>query len=153
MPKPRLFTLGRGRYYRDQSGLLVLDVGVFTAALEYAADVKAEVIGKPQPDFFHSAILEMGVKPEEVVMVGDDVVSDIGGAQSCGLKGVLVRTGKWHTLVPTADGALAPIAQLAAPNSRNADKYRRNKLCIYLNGVGQVPWQENSVRRRREGEE
>nr|CAD7438622.1 unnamed protein product [Timema bartmani] len=96
MPKPRLFTLGRGRYYRDQSGLLVLDVGVFTAALEYAADVKAEVIGKPQPDFFHSAILEMGVKPEEVVMVGDDVVSDIGGAQSCGLKGVLVRTGKFR---------------------------------------------------------
>nr|CAD7576854.1 unnamed protein product [Timema californicum] len=96
MPKPRLFTLGRGRYYREQSGLLVLDVGVFTAALEYAADVKAEVIGKPQPDFFHSAILEMGIKPEEVVMVGDDVVSDIGGAQSCGLKGVLVRTGKFR---------------------------------------------------------
>ena len=29
-------------------------------------------------------------------MIGDDVVSDVGGAQRCGLAGVLVRTGKYR---------------------------------------------------------
>ena len=29
-------------------------------------------------------------------MVGDDIVSDIGGAQFAGLKGVLVKTGKYR---------------------------------------------------------
>ena len=28
-------------------------------------------------------------------MVGDDISSDVGGAQKCGLRGVLVRTGKF----------------------------------------------------------
>ena len=28
-------------------------------------------------------------------MVGDDISSDVGGAQKCGLRGVLVRTGKY----------------------------------------------------------
>ena len=29
-------------------------------------------------------------------MVGDDIVNDIGGAQSCGIKSVLVQTGKFR---------------------------------------------------------
>ena len=29
-------------------------------------------------------------------MVGDDIVSDIGGAQKCGIRGVQVRTGKYR---------------------------------------------------------
>jgi len=95
MENPRLFSLGRGRYYSD-NGVLVLDVGVFTAALEYAADIQAEVIGKPQPEFFISALRDMRVEPQEAVMIGDDIVSDVGGAQHCGLTGVLVRTGKYR---------------------------------------------------------
>ena len=33
---------------------------------------------------------------EQVVMVGDDIVNDIGGAKACGLIGVQVRTGKYR---------------------------------------------------------
>ena len=34
-------------------------------------------------------------------MIGDDIINDVGGAQSAGIKGVLVKTGKyrkdlWH---------------------------------------------------------
>ena len=32
----------------------------------------------------------------QALMVGDDVVNDVGGAQQCGLAGVLVRTGKYQ---------------------------------------------------------
>lgn len=95
MDKPRLFSMGRGKYYKD-NGDLVLDVGVFTTALEYATGVSAEVVGKPQYSFFQSALSAIGVKPEEAVMVGDDIESDVGGAQACGMAGILVRTGKFR---------------------------------------------------------
>ena len=29
-------------------------------------------------------------------MVGDDIISDIGGAQAVGMKGILVKTGKYR---------------------------------------------------------
>lgn len=43
-----------------------------------------------------SALTDMKVEPEDAIMVGDDIVSDVGGAQKCGLRGVLVRTGKFR---------------------------------------------------------
>ena len=29
-------------------------------------------------------------------MVGDDIISDVGGAQECGMLGIQVRTGKFR---------------------------------------------------------
>ena len=37
----------------------------------------------------------LGVSAADTVMVGDDVVGDVGGAQGVGIRGVLVRTGKF----------------------------------------------------------
>ena len=49
----------------------------------------------PLPGFFSSAAESMGLAHDECIMVGDDVAVDIGGAQDAGMKGVLVRTGKY----------------------------------------------------------
>ncbi|CAJ0931354.1 unnamed protein product [Ranitomeya imitator] len=114
LEKPVLISLGKGRYYKETEGLM-LDVGAYMKALEYACDITAEVVGKPSKNFFLSALDELGVQPHEAVMVGDDVVNDIGGAQSCGIRGVLVRTGKYrpsderHPQV-TADGYVNNLA-------------------------------------------
>ncbi|XP_056385510.1 phospholysine phosphohistidine inorganic pyrophosphate phosphatase isoform X2 [Hyla sarda] len=115
LEKPVLISLGKGRYYKETHGLM-LDVGAYMKALEYACDITAEVVGKPAKNFFMSALKELGVQPHEAVMVGDDVVSDIGGAQSCGIRGVLVRTGKYrpsdeHHPQVTADGYVDNLAQ------------------------------------------
>ena len=32
----------------------------------------------------------------QVVMIGDDIVSDVGGAIQFGMRGIQVRTGKWR---------------------------------------------------------
>ncbi|CAH2322839.1 phospholysine phosphohistidine inorganic pyrophosphate phosphatase [Pelobates cultripes] len=114
MEKPILISLGKGRYYKETDGLK-LDVGAYMKALEYACDITAEVVGKPSPNFFMSALAEMGVKPEEAIMIGDDLINDIGGAQSCGIKAVLVRTGKYrptdeHHPDVTADGYVDNLA-------------------------------------------
>ncbi|KAK9502027.1 hypothetical protein O3M35_012637 [Rhynocoris fuscipes] len=95
MEKPVLFSLGMGKYYMDDDGL-ALDVGAYTKGIEYATGVKARVVGKPTAEFFLAGAKDLGLQPNEVVMVGDDIESDIGGAQACGMRGVLVRTGKFR---------------------------------------------------------
>lgn len=45
--------------------------GPFVAGLEFAADVTADVVGKPEASFFMSALDELGVSPDRAVMIGD----------------------------------------------------------------------------------
>jgi HAD superfamily hydrolase (TIGR01458 family) len=90
-----LVTLGRNRYFLS-SGRLVLDVGAFAAALEYASRRPATVIGKPSPEFFRAALGSLGVGSTEAAVVGDDIEADVGGGQAIGLCGVLVKTGKFR---------------------------------------------------------
>jgi HAD superfamily hydrolase (TIGR01458 family) len=73
-----------------------LDSGAFVAGLEQASGATATVTGKPSPDFFASCVAMLGLEPERVAMVGDDLEADVLAAQRCGLTGVLVRTGKFR---------------------------------------------------------
>jgi len=91
----KLLALHKGKYWQTGEGLK-LDIGCFITGLEYAADIKAEIIGKPEPLFFKTALESIGLPAEEVVMIGDDINSDIGGAQAAGIHGVLVKTGKYR---------------------------------------------------------
>jgi HAD superfamily hydrolase (TIGR01458 family) len=95
MDGAEMIALQRNRYWLRADGLS-LDVGPFVAALEYAANVAAVVVGKPAPAFFALALSQLGVEPKHAAMVGDDVETDIGGAVRAGLRGVLVRTGKFR---------------------------------------------------------
>jgi HAD superfamily hydrolase (TIGR01458 family) len=88
--------LARNRSLKDEDGALSLDTGAFVAALEYASGQEAVVLGKPAPDFFRAAVAALGCAPEQAVMVGDDVESDVGGAMAAGLQGILVKTGKYR---------------------------------------------------------
>jgi phospholysine phosphohistidine inorganic pyrophosphate phosphatase len=90
-----LIALQKNRYWKTAEGL-TLDAGPFVVALEYATGQQARVIGKPSPDFFRLAVDDLGVSPDQVAMVGDDIEVDVDGAQRAGLKGVLVRTGKFR---------------------------------------------------------
>lgn len=90
-----LVALQKNRYWRAAAGL-ELDAGPFVAALEYASGVSAAVVGKPSIDFFLVAARSMQLALSHVVMVGDDLENDIGGAQAAGLHGILVRTGKFR---------------------------------------------------------
>ena len=91
-----MIALSRDRYWlRD--GKLALDAGPFVAGLEFAVGKEALVAGKPSPAFYMAALGSMGVEVgTSVAMVGDDLWSDVQGAQRAGLKGWLVRTGKYR---------------------------------------------------------
>lgn len=90
-----LYAMGINRYFKE-GDQFSLDAGPFVNALEYASNVKATVIGKPAKEFYLSAVESIGCAPEESVMVGDDVESDVLGAINAGLQAILVRTGKYR---------------------------------------------------------
>ena len=91
----RFVALQKNRYWQTADGL-TLDAGAFVAALEYAAGRSATVVGKPSAAFFQGAADSMQLALSDVVVVGDDITSDVRGARAAGAQGVLVRTGKFH---------------------------------------------------------
>jgi HAD superfamily hydrolase (TIGR01458 family) len=95
MQGAKLIAIHKNRFWQTEQGLQ-MDIGGFIEALEYASGSKAMIIGKPSADFFKIALADMGLKPEEAAIIGDDIDVDIGGGQRAGLKGVLVRTGKYR---------------------------------------------------------
>ena len=91
----RFVALQKNRYWQTADGL-TLDAGAFVAALEYAAGRPATVVGKPSAAFFQGAADSMQLPLADVVVVGDDITSDVRGAMAAGAQGVLVRTGKFR---------------------------------------------------------
>lgn len=73
-----------------------VDGGAYALLLQAAAGVTATVVGKPAPAMFLAGARSLGCTPDRVVMVGDDLHSDVQAAQEVGMTGVLVRTGKFR---------------------------------------------------------
>ena len=90
-----MLALHKQRFWLS-GGEIRIDIGAFVTALAFASGKRATAIGKPEPLFFKTALEEIGVKPEEALMIGDDIETDIGGAHKAGLMGVLVKTGKYR---------------------------------------------------------
>jgi HAD superfamily hydrolase (TIGR01458 family) len=109
--------LTRDKYWLKDDRL-ALDAGPFVAALEFATGRSATVAGKPSPSFYRTAVESLGLGASAgVAMVGDDLWSDVQGAQLAGLQGWLVRTGKHREDILersgiTPDRILASIAEL-----------------------------------------
>ncbi len=89
------YALAENRMFRGADGMN-LDVGAFVRGLEYASRCGATLLGKPARAFFESALAALELPPNEVAVIGDDLEGDVGGAQGAGLRGVLVRTGKFR---------------------------------------------------------
>jgi HAD superfamily hydrolase (TIGR01458 family) len=91
-----LIALQKNRFWMSDQGY-TLDAGAFVALLEYAANKEAILIGKPDRAFFDLVLRDLGLKADEVVMIGDDIESDIAGAKAIGMRAALVQTGKFRT--------------------------------------------------------
>ncbi|MEW6625083.1 MAG: TIGR01458 family HAD-type hydrolase [Bacillota bacterium] len=94
MEGAQIVALHKGKYWRTKDGLK-LDIGAFITGLEYVSGKEAVLIGKPSGTFFRLALFSMGLEPGEAAIIGDDIDNDIGGGKGIGLKGIIVRTGKY----------------------------------------------------------
>lgn len=91
----KMLALQKNRYWQRGDGLAI-DAGGIVAALEYATRKRAYVIGKPSLNFFQHAIRQMGLPPENIAMIGDDMEADIKGAARAGMQTIAVQTGKFQ---------------------------------------------------------
>ena len=85
----------RSNAWNTADGLRV-DTGLYLAGLEQTTGHQGTAVGKPAPAGFLAAAARLGVEPEEMYMVGDDLNNDVLAAQVVGMTGVLVRTGKFR---------------------------------------------------------
>ena len=114
-----LLALQRGRYYRAADGVH-LDTGAIVAAVEYATEKQARVLGKPSRDFLRLAAESAGISStDRLWVVGDDRSTDILMASECGAISIQVRTGKYadqrtNAALPEATHVIDSVADLPA---------------------------------------
>lgn len=91
----QLVALHKKRSWRSEEGMF-MDAGAFVVALEYAAEVSALVLGKPSQAYFRLALDDLGLDPNQVAVIGDDIEIDVRGAQLMGMQGWLVKSGRFR---------------------------------------------------------
>ena len=91
----KILALQKNRFWQTGEGLTI-DAGAMVAALEYATNKRATIIGKPRKEFFLQSAGKLKIPAQELAMVGDDLETDIEGGQNAGLFGIAVKTGKFR---------------------------------------------------------
>ncbi len=94
MDGAELIALQKNLYWFSPEGIR-LDCGAFVTLLEAAAGKTATIMGKPSKTFFKTGLGNLRLTPKDVVVVGDDITTDIVGAESMKMRSVLVKTGKF----------------------------------------------------------
>lgn len=89
------YTLQRNRFFR-KDGTLVTDLGPLAAFFSYATGREAETLGKPSRLLYESVANELEIPLAEILMVGDDAEFDVSASVALGMRGALVRTGKYR---------------------------------------------------------
>ncbi len=99
-----LIGMHRNRWWLTADGPTI-DSGAFVAGLEFSTDVRARILGKPAAEFFRIAAADVAAAAaqsdggsratrHDLAMVGDDLWTDVFGAQRVGLRGIFVLSGK-----------------------------------------------------------
>ena len=109
--KATLLALHHNRRYDDVAGRPAPSVGALVAAIEYATQTEAVVIGKPSPAYFREALGDLAVPAGDVLIVSDDPLSDLAGAKRMGMRAAFVRSGKYRD-----DSVLAEIPAAQRPD-------------------------------------
>lgn len=72
---------------------IIPGAGAFLGLLEIASDRKPEIAGKPNPTLFEMALERLGTLPEETLVVGDRLETDILGGHNVGCRTGFVLSG------------------------------------------------------------
>lgn len=91
----QLIALHQNKFWQRQDGLHV-DIGFFVAGLQYVTAKPAIIMGKPAAGFFQQVLATTAFSASQALVIGDDIDSDIGGAQLFGMQAALVKTGKYR---------------------------------------------------------
>jgi 4-nitrophenyl phosphatase len=101
---------------------LVPGAGAILAAIEAATGVEPIIIGKPLPAMMHMALEKLGTEPEETLVVGDRLETDIAAGQAADCKTALVLSGvssreQAHSWQPAPDFIVEDLTTLIIGDS------------------------------------
>lgn len=105
-----LIGANRDRTFPRENGMWP-GTGAILAALEYATETKAEIVGKPEPEIFHVALERLA--RGRTLVIGDRLDADLGGAAAARLDGAIVLTGVASREEAEAAQDPAPVAVAA----------------------------------------
>jgi HAD superfamily hydrolase (TIGR01450 family) len=86
----------QGELLGNSIGQTELNVGSWVGMLERAARIEATYLGKPSPYVFQLTLATMNLGKDQVVVIGDQVGTDIKGARDTGIRSILLRTGEFR---------------------------------------------------------
>jgi HAD superfamily hydrolase (TIGR01450 family) len=89
-----------------EGGEYTAAAGPMVAAISTLAYKEPEILGKPSRAFFDLALRRLGVEPQEAVMIGDNVETDIKGGKAAGLFSILITASN---VTPCADVSQADL--------------------------------------------
>lgn len=69
-------------------------VGAIMSMIKFATNKDYKVVGKPSLEFFESAKDIIGVDFKDIMIISDDMIGDLIGAQKLGMRSCLVLSGK-----------------------------------------------------------
>lgn len=81
------------KYMKQEFKVLILSNGYDNSVKDFADENGVEYIGfakKPLKKYFLDACDRMGLNPENVLVIGDNIINDIHGANKCGMISAIV---------------------------------------------------------------
>ncbi|HEY2868338.1 MAG TPA: HAD family hydrolase [Gaiellales bacterium] len=91
-----------------------LDASGLTEHFDAIVTSGAVGASKPDPAIFRAALDAVGCSPEDAVMVGDNPLRDIAGAQQAGLRGVWIDRDGGNARGVVPDARIRELGELAA---------------------------------------
>lgn len=88
----RYILTNRDLAFPSENGMMP-GAGALGAVLHLATGVEPTVMGKPQPEMFRQVLDALRADPKTTLVVGDQLDTDIAGANALGIRSVLVLTG------------------------------------------------------------
>ena len=111
LPNPDLVYPKGGGEIGFTAGAIALLIEAALARRFPGLNLRFTHLGKPEPHLFLEAARRLGLAPAQLVMVGDQLETDVAGARAAGCDAALLLSGvsRWHGEHSTAgDGAVAP---------------------------------------------
>jgi HAD superfamily hydrolase (TIGR01450 family) len=103
LPNPDLVYPKRGGELGLTAGSMALVIEAALARRFRAEPLVFDRLGKPEPHLFREAAARLGVPPARLVMIGDQLETDVAGARAAGIDAALLAgVSRWDPAAPVA---------------------------------------------------
>jgi HAD superfamily hydrolase (TIGR01458 family) len=90
----KMITTSYSNYYISKKKYK-MDTGIFVKMYEILSNTKATIIGKPSSMIYKMALNILKMNANDIIIIGDDGLTDIEGGKEIGMETILVKTGKY----------------------------------------------------------